>query len=63
MARNVINIDKVKLKELILEGKTLRELSSIFQCSDALISRRKRDYALVGLTPNNKKKNPVAEAS
>lgn len=51
-----MEITKEKLKELILQGLTIKQLQEYFDnCSRSKITEHKRLFGLVGLTPNSKK--------
>ena len=55
MRMKIKDIDK--FKELILAGKTIKELQEYFNCSRTEVTDTKRIHGLVGLSPNSKKLN------
>lgn len=52
---NKIHIDLEEITKLIKEGKTVKELQDIYNCSRTFISDFKRSNNLVGLSPNSRK--------
>lgn len=50
-------MDVNEFKEYILQGKTIKELQTIYSVSRTKIADMKKQYGFVGLTPNSKKIN------
>lgn len=50
----IMAIDKEEFKKYILEGKTIKELQLIYNCSRTSITEMKKKFDLVGLSPNSK---------
>ena len=50
-----MTIDIKEFTQYLLEGKTVKELQEIFNCSRTSITDFKRKHGLVGLSPNSKK--------
>lgn len=48
-------IDKDEFKSHIINGKTIKELQLIYNCSRSRVAELKKYYGLVGLSPNSKK--------
>ncbi len=47
-------IDIEEFKKYILEGKTIKELQIIYNCSRTSITEMKKKFGFVGLSPNSK---------
>lgn len=54
---NKIQINLEEITKYIIEGKTVKELQEIYNCSRTFITDFKRTNNLVGLSPNSKKLN------
>lgn len=55
---SIINEENLEqFKTYILEGKTIPELQDIYSCSRTTITTAKKEYGLIGLSPNSKKVN------
>lgn len=52
-----IEINKEEFINYILEGKTIPELQEIYNCGRTVITSRKKEFGLVGLSPNGKKRD------
>ena len=50
-----IEIDKELFTQQIIDGKTIVELMEIWDCSRSTITLRKKEWDLIGLSPNSKK--------
>lgn len=55
MTAAAVNIPYEEFKEYILQGKTVKELETIYGCSRSCIATYKKKYELVGLTPNSRR--------
>ena len=51
----IMVIDKEEFKQHILNGKTIKELQSIYSCGRTTITELKKTFGFVGLSPNSKK--------
>lgn len=55
---NIINEDNLEeFTQYILEGKTIKELQEIYNCTRTTITNAKKKFNLVGLSPNSKKRD------
>lgn len=48
-------VDKEEFKTYILDGRTIKELQTIYNCSRTSITELKKKFGYVGLSPNSKK--------
>jgi Zn finger protein HypA/HybF involved in hydrogenase expression len=50
-------VDKEEFRNLIISGKTIKELQEHYNCSRSSITEYKKKFNFVGLSPNSKKIN------